>query len=179
MLAKKWRRFLTDTDIIPTDKPMFPLRILFILAICSSIIFYRFVYIYIYNSPLSKYLYDYRISYTSKTYIEGFFISTWVVFITIFLFRLSDTIFEKIILPIYKILNIIFFHILYTLNIITKKTLNTFKKKNKFFTNVSKNSKIKKAKKVKVIKNDRRKYNSTSLSRAQGTFKKKTSWMFE
>ena len=96
MHASKWQKFLTKTDVIPSDKPLFPLRFLFIIAVCSSVIFYRFVYIYLYNSPLSKYLYDYRISYLSKTYIEGFFISTWIIFIGVLLFRISDFILESI-----------------------------------------------------------------------------------
>ncbi|MCR5506937.1 MAG: hypothetical protein K6F04_03770, partial [bacterium] len=122
MLARKWRRFLTNTDVIPTSQPLFSLRFLFLLAICSSVIFYRFVYIYIYNTPLSKYLYDYKISYSSKICIEGFFVSTWVIFTTVWLFRISDFILEKIVIPVFKILNLGFFHLLYTLNIITKKT---------------------------------------------------------
>lgn len=176
MLARKWRRFLIKTDVIPSDKPLFPLRFLFLLAICSSIIFYRFVYIYIYNTPLSKYLYDYKISYSSKTYIEGFFISTWVIFIVIALFRLSDFILEYFVIPIWKILSLTFFHILYTFNIITKKTFMICKRKNKFFTNSSKSSKIKKVIEDKVNNNERRKKDSTtSLSRTQRKIKKKTS----
>ncbi|MBP3616212.1 MAG: hypothetical protein J6J27_04905 [Alphaproteobacteria bacterium] len=180
MHASKWQKFLTKTDVIPSDKPLFPLRFLFIIAVCSSVIFYRFVYIYLYNSPLSKYLYDYRISYLSKTYIEGFFISTWIIFIGVLLFRISDFILESILIPVWKILSIAFFRILYTFDIITNKTFTMFRRQNpiisnKNFTNNSKPSKIKKEIKIKVSKNDRRKSNSTSLSRTQGKIKKKTS----
>ena len=179
MLARKWRKFLIRTDVIPSDTPLFPLRFLFLLAVCTSIIFYRFVYIYIYNTPLSKYLYDYKISYDSKIYIEGFFISTWIIFITVFLFRISDFLLEYIIIPIWKILSLAFFRLLYALNIITKKTFIIFKNKNKFFTNTSKTSKIKDRLKTNISKtknNERRsKKHSTSLHWSQGKIKKKTS----
>ena len=112
MLSKKWQKFLTDTDVIPTNKPLFPLKFLFILALCASVIFYRFVYIYLYEVPISKYLYDYKISYTSKTYIEGFFLSTWVIFIVVLLFRISNFILDKFIMPLLRITYIIILKIM-------------------------------------------------------------------
>ena len=124
MLSKKWQRFLTDTDVIPTNKPLFPLKFLFILALCASVIFYRFVYIYLYEVPISKYLYDYKISYTSKTYIEGFFLSTWVIFIVVLLFRISNFILDKFIMPLLRITYIIILKILYSL--ISLELMNIF-----------------------------------------------------
>lgn len=171
MKAKQWQDLLTNTDVIPSNKPLFSLRFLFILAACATIIFYRFVYIYLYNIPIAKYLYDYKISYASKTYIEGFFLSTWIIFIIVGLFRLSDFIIEKILSPLFKIISNGTMQILYTLDFITEKTYclyNNKKYKNKTFTNNEKNSKIKERtiKKTKTI-NDRRKKQTTSLYRTQ------------
>ena len=171
MKAKQWQEFLTNTDVIPSKQPLFSLRFLFILAVCATIIFYRFVYIYLYNIPIAKYLYDYKISYASKTYIEGFFLSTWIIFIIVGLFRLSDFIIEKILSPLFKIISNGTMQILYTLDFITEKTYclyNNKKYKNKTFTNNEKNSKIKERiiKKTKTI-NDRRKKQTTSLYRTQ------------
>ncbi len=173
MLSKKWQRFLTDTDVIPTNKPLFPLKFLFILALCASVIFYRFVYIYLYEVPISKYLYDYKISYTSKTYIEGFFLSTWVIFIVVLLFRISNFILDKFIMPLLRITYIIILKILYGLDLLTEKTYNIFKRKkiftntNKDFTKTSKHTKMEKSNKRQKISNDRRKERNKTLSRTQ------------
>ncbi len=169
MKKQKWPKILTDTDVIPTNKPLFSLRFLFILAFCSSIIFYRFVYIYLYNIPISKYLYDYKISYISKIYIEGFFLSTWVIFIIVSLFRLSDFILEKILIPLYTFISKGIMEIIYTINLIIRKTDLTYKKikdNNKNFTNKQKSTKIKEKLKNNKKTNGRRK-TKTSLSRTQ------------
>ena len=150
MKIRKWQSFLTDTDVIPTNKPLFSLRFLFILAVCASVIFYRFVYIYLYNVPISKYLYDYKISYTSKTYIEGFFLTAWVIFVVVLLFRISDFILNTILIPIFQIIFLGIGNILYALDFITEETFNIIKRKykikssseNKDFTNNAKNTKI-------------------------------------
>ena len=115
-MKHNWKNFLTNTDIIPTDKPLFPLRFLFVFALIASGIFYRFVYIYLYSTPLSTILYDYKISRTSQIYIEGFFITAWIIFITVALFRISEILYDKIIAPLFKFIYFILIELLFILD---------------------------------------------------------------
>ncbi|MBD5405943.1 hypothetical protein HDR59_05350 [bacterium] len=143
-MKKNWKKFLTNTDVIPTNKPLFPLRWLFILALVASIIFYRFVYIYLYPSKLGKILYDYNISHTSKIYIEGFFLTAWVIFLTAFLFKVSGLLYDYIIIPIIKILYYLLMKTLYGLDKLIEKIIYLLKRNKKTVAPKSTYDKIKK-----------------------------------
>ena len=99
-----WKNILTNKDTFPDNKFIFSLKTIFIFTICSTLIFYRFVYIYLYDTKLSNILYNYEISKTSKLYIEALFIIAWTIFIITTLFRLSEFIYDKIIIPITKLI---------------------------------------------------------------------------
>ncbi len=170
MFAKKWRRILTKTDVIPSDKPLFSLRFLFILALCATIIFYRFVYIYLYNSPIVENLYDYKISHIGKTYIEGFFLTTWTIFFVILLFRIGEYSFEKILIPSVNIIGNLIIGLLYVIDFIIEKCyLFIIRKKKKDFTIPKKKGNIiqEKITKKKNFINDRKRKANTSLHRSQ------------
>ena len=99
-----WKNILTNKDTFPDNKFIFSLKTIFIFTICSTLIFYRFVYIYLYDTKLSNILYNYEISKTSKLYREALFIIAWTIFIITTLFRLSEFIYDKIIIPITKLI---------------------------------------------------------------------------
>ncbi len=173
MFKEKWKEFLTDTEIIPTNTPLIPLRILFILASASTIIFYRFVYIYTHNQPIAKYLHDYHISYIGKTYIEGVCLTLWVIFLIVFLLRISNTLYIKFILPLIRIFSLVLIEILYLIDFLIEKTYNLIKKEeNKDFTNPKKNTKIIRNKKEKKETNDKIRRSKASLLRSQRKIKK-------
>ncbi|MBD5398601.1 hypothetical protein HDR60_03795 [bacterium] len=143
-MKKNWKKFLTNTDIIPTNKPLFPIRWLFIFALVASIIFYRFVYIYIYPSKLGEILYNYKISHTSQIYIEGFFLTAWVIFLTAFLFKISGLLYDYIIIPLIKILYYLLMKILYALDKLIEKIIKLLKRNKKTVAHKSTYVKIKK-----------------------------------
>ncbi len=148
-MKHNWKNFLTNTDIIPTDKPLFPLRFLFVFALIASGIFYRFVYIYLYSTPLSTILYDYKISRTSQIYIEGFFITAWIIFITVALFRISEILYDKIIAPLFKFIYFILIEFLFILDKTTEKIYNKYISNKKTVAHKTSYDKINKVKKHK------------------------------
>lgn len=149
-MKKNWKRFLTQTDVIPTDKPIFPLKFLFTLAIIGSTIFYRFVYIYLYPSELGEVLHNYNITHTNQIYIEGFFLTTWVIFITVFIFRISLFLYDKILIPTTKILHILITTGLYNLDKAIAKSYFLLKKNKKTIAPKTSYVKIKKKHKKKI-----------------------------
>lgn len=171
-MKKNWKKFLTNTDVIPTNKPLFPLRWLFILALISTAIFYRFVYIYIYPSKLHKILYNYQISHTSQIYVEGFFLTAWVIFLTALLFKISGIIYDYILLPVTKILYFLILKILYILDKLIEKTISLLKRNKKNVAPKSSYDKINKKTKKQNIDEQRR--IKTSLHRTQTKAKGKT-----
>lgn len=148
-MKHNWKKFLTNTDIIPTDKQLFPLRFLFVFALIASGIFYRFVYIYLYSTPLSTILYDYKISRTSQIYIEGFFITAWIIFITVALFRISEILYDKIIAPLFKFIYFILIELLFILDKTTEKLYNKYISNKKTVAHKTSYGKINKVKKHK------------------------------